>query len=68
MFKNTKSELSPDIIEFLIDHPMAQSVVRGMMRKSAETGDDLKQVVKLCKLCGGFDGDHKIKCQKYYCK
>jgi hypothetical protein len=54
--------LSADLIEFLEDHPMAQAVVRGMMRKAATTGDDPKQVAKLCKECSGFDGEHRENC------
>jgi hypothetical protein len=52
------------MVEFLIDHPMAQGVVRGMMKNAATTGDDPKQVAKLCKECRGFDGDHTKDCSK----
>jgi hypothetical protein len=56
------NKLPEDIVEFLIDHPMAVAVVRGMMKKSATTGDDPKQAAKLCSHCGGFDGKHgKLK-------
>lgn len=55
-------KMPDDMAEFLLDHPMAQAVVfrdiRRMMRNSATTGDDPKQVAKLCKECDGFDGEH----------
>ena len=68
-----RKEVSRDIIEFLEDHPMAQSVVESMMKKSALLNDDPKQVAKLCKnkidnytLCNGFfKGEHHKLCPKY---
>lgn len=37
-------KLDPNMIEFLLDHPMARSIVYGMMKNAATTRDDPQMI------------------------
>ena len=65
-------KLPNDMVDFLTDHPMAVSTIEAniirMMRTSATTRDDLKQVAKMCPECGEYNTlSMREKVHKYTC-